>query len=268
MDTPAAASVLRWRDGRLDPLDYCDMTDTRVLVADSWLVEDSGVLALELHRGRFVAAIPPVVAEALDVDAFWTAALAAIPSAGAWFPRVELQDRAGSPLLVLRVRSAPARTRSVVLSTAAGPDVRRAPRVKGPDLERMSQLRVSAQRQGAGEAVILSPDGFVVEGAYSALLWWRGELLCRPPDDLARIDSVTARCVLGLATALGVDTTEDAAGPADLDGCEIWALSALHGIRIVTAWIDGPSPAEEPGRLETWRRRLGRLSRPVATLAG
>ena len=37
----------------------------------------------------------------------------------------------------------------------------------------------------------------------------------------------------------------------------------LHGIRIVTGWIDGPAPAEEPGRLALWRGRLDRLRRPV-----
>ena len=47
------------------------------------------------------------------------------------------------------------------------------------------------------------------------------------------------------------------------DGTELWALSALHGIRIVTAWVDGPSLAEKPGRLAQWRTRLDALRKPV-----
>ena len=36
-------------------------------------------------------------------------------------------------------------------------------------------------------------------------------------------------------------------------------LAALHGPRIVTHWVDGPEPAELPGRLMLWRERLARL---------
>ena len=127
----------------------------------------------------------------------------------------------------------------------------------------MLRIRTEVQKQGADEAVILSPDGYVVEGAYSGLLWWRGDILCGPPAELARVDSVTARTVLTLATALGLDTHEEAVTPAELDGTEVWVLSALHGIRIATAWIDGPSLAEQPGRLATWRARLDRPRRPL-----
>jgi hypothetical protein len=51
--------------------------------------------------------------------------------------------------------------------------------------------------------------------------------------------------------------------PAELDGTELWALSALHGIRIVTSWVDGPQLAEQPGRLATWRTRLDALRKPL-----
>ena len=105
--------------------------------------------------------------------------------------------------------------------------------------------------------------GFVAEGAFSALLWWRGDVLCSPAPELERVDSVTARSVITLATALGVDVYSEAVAPDDLDGLEVWALSALHGIRIVTGWIDGPALAEEPRRLATWRSRLDRLRKPL-----
>jgi len=38
-------------------------------------------------------------------------------------------------------------------------------------------------------------------------------------------------------------------------------VSALHGIRLVTAWIDGPALAERPGRAALWRSRLEALTR-------
>ena len=151
-----------------------------------------------------------------------------------WFPRVELQSRSGAPLLVFRLRSAPERERSVVVATAPAPDPRTAPWTKGPDLATMLRLRTDVQSLGAGEAVILDDDGFVVEGAYSSLVWWRGSILCTPPDDFGRVPSVTARSLLTLASALGTETFAEAVTPAELDGVELWALSALHGPRIVT----------------------------------
>jgi hypothetical protein len=48
-----------------------------------------------------------------------------------------------------------------------------------------------------------------------------------------------------------------------LDGTELWSLSALHGIRIVNRWVDGPGTAELPGRLQQWRDRLDALRRPI-----
>ena len=256
-------SIFRWRDGALEPLEHCDMTLTVIEAADSWLVSDGLTLGLELHRTRFMTSIPRGRYLELDVDGFWDVAIAAIPREGDWFPRVELHSRLGGPRLVFRLRSAPERTRSAVLATWRGRDPRTVPRVKGPDLDSMLRIRHDVQKKGADEAVILTPDGYVVEGAYSSLLWWRGDILCGPPAEFERVDSVTARSVLTLAAALGLDTHEEAVTPAELDGTELWALSALHGIRIATSWVDGPSLAEQPGRLATWRARLDALRRPI-----
>jgi len=257
---PPTSAIYRWHDGTLELLEYCDMSETVLIAADSWLVSEGRTLALGLHRQRFFDALPAEV----PADAFWDAAVAAIPLQGDWFPRVELQSRSGALLLVFRLRSAPTLTRSVVVATAPGPDPRTSPLVKGPDLSAMLRIRTAVQPLGAEEAVILSPDGYVVEGAYSALVWWRGSILCAPSLDLDRIDSVTARSLLGLATALGTEIFFESVTPAELDGTEIWALSALHGPRIVTGWVDGPAPAELPGRLELWRTRLAALRKPIA----
>ena len=246
-------SIFRWRDGTLEPLEYCDMTDSRIVAADSWFVTDATALALGLHRERFLAAAP-------EGAAFWDAAIASIPAEGDWFPRVEFHEPAR---YVFLLRSAPERTRSAVVATWSGPDPRTEPTVKGPDLSSMLRIRTAVQAAGADEAVILTEDGYVVEGAYSALLWWRGEILCGPPDTFDRVDSVTARSVLTLARALGIDTHEEAVTPSELDGTELWALSALHGIRIVTKWVDGPELAEKPGRLAQWRARLDALRRGI-----
>jgi branched-subunit amino acid aminotransferase/4-amino-4-deoxychorismate lyase len=259
--TTPAASLLRWRGDSLEPVDTCESGEVEIVAADSWLVVDGAVLGLELHRQRFLEALPPQWAE--RGQRFWAAAVAAIPAEGEWFPRVDLRGEGERLELQLRVRPAPERTASVVVATHRGPDPRRQPSIKGPDLGAMLRLRTEAQGVGAGEAILTSPEGYVIEGAYSALAWWRGDVLCFPAHELERIDSVTARSLETLAAALGVEILHEHATAAELDGCEVWALSALQGIRIVTGWIDGPATAEQPGRLRLWRRRLESLRRPV-----
>jgi branched-subunit amino acid aminotransferase/4-amino-4-deoxychorismate lyase len=128
----------------------------------------------------------------------------------------------------------------------------------------MVRLRTEAQRRGADEAVILSPEGHVVEGSTTSISWWEGGTLCVPDRSFARIPSITERTVVALATALGIPVEERRARPEELDGREVWALNALHGIRIATAWQGGPAGlAEEPGRLSRWRLRLDALRRPI-----
>lgn len=266
--TPAASAVYRWEHGTLELLDYCNTTEMTLEVADSWLVTEGSTLALELHRSRFLSSaaargFDPAVAETV-----WAAALAIIPRVGDWFPRIEVLSRNGAPQFLFRLRSAPARSRSIVLATAAGEDPRTVPTIKGPDLAALLRLRVEVQQRGADDAVLLSPLGFVVEGAHNALLWWRGEILCAPALEFERIDSVTAKSILTLATVLGTDIYYEAVTPAELDGVELWAVNSLHGIRIVTSWIGGPSTAEKPGRLTKWRTLLENLRQPLPVSSG
>jgi branched-subunit amino acid aminotransferase/4-amino-4-deoxychorismate lyase len=255
-------SIYRWHGGELVPLEYCDMADTAIEVADSWLVTDGTTLALGLHRDRFLGSMAADVRASTDAAAFWDAAVALIPRSGDWFPRVELQNRSGGRLLVFRLRTAPERTNNVAVTTWREADPRTAPRIKGPDLAAMTRVRTTIQPLGAGEAVLLE-SGYVVEGASSGLLWWRGDILCGPPEEFDRVDSVTVRSVLTLATALGIETYGEPVTPAELEGTELWSLNALHGIRIVTKWIDGVPLAQKPGRLPAWRARLDALRKPI-----
>jgi len=250
-------AVYQWQDSQLTEVDPQPREATPLTVADSWLVDGGKVLALNLHRQRFLDAVPATLHDV--ANDFFTAAIAQLPRAGAWFPRVEL--RGAEFFLILR--PAPERHRSAKVISFTGDDPRTTPTIKGPDIDAMGALRSGAHAHGAAEAIILSDDGYVIEGAYSAVLWWRGEILCGPPADFDRIDSVTARSALTLARALGLDTHEEAVTPTELEGTEVWILNALHGIRIVSAWVDGPELAEKPGRLTQWRTRLAALSRTI-----
>lgn len=259
----SAAVIYRWSDDGLELLDYCDMTLTQVEAVDSWLVTGGEALGLDLHRTRFMTSIPRGRYRDMDPGAFWDAALAAIPRDGNWFPRVELRTQLLRPQLLFRLREAPELKRSIVLRTHTGRDPRTAPRFKGPDLEAMTRLRTEAQKHGADDAMILDAVGHVADGSTTCIVWWRGDALCVPSNDIERIDSVTVKSMIALATALGIDVLYESVTPADLDGLEVWALNAVHGIRIVTSWVDGPSTAEQPGRVATWQKRLEALRKPL-----
>jgi len=244
-----------------------------VAAAESWLVHDGRARGLERHWARLARGC----AEAgLDPGDPRAAVERELPATGRWFPRVEV--RADGEVR-LAVRPAPPREPGVVAWIADGPDPRRAPRRKGPDLERLGALRVEAARRGAGEALIRDGDGRLLEGAYTSLLWWEGDALCAVPDDAPILDGVTRALLLGLAAADGVEVRRRRPAPVDLDGSEVWLTSALHGIRAVTGWASGASgaglceadAAVHAGaavRAPAWQARLEALALPVGPAAG
>ena len=256
-------SIYRWHGGELVDIDACDTGVESIEVADSWLVTDGSARALGLHRERFLGSMPADTRAATEAEQFWDAARALIPRTGDWFPRVELRRGSDSERLIFRLRTAPVRHNNLVEATWLDADPRTVPRIKGPDLEAMTRMRTTAQARGATEAIILTGDGYVVEDSHGGLLWWRGDILCGPPADLDRVNSVTVRSVLALAAALGVETYAEAVTPGEIADTELWSLNALHGIRIVTRWIDGPPLAQLPGRLALWRARLDALRKPI-----
>jgi branched-subunit amino acid aminotransferase/4-amino-4-deoxychorismate lyase len=212
--------------------------------ADSWLVVDGRARAVDRHWARFTAACER------DLTEFRAEVERAIPASGRWFPRVELHDDGE---LAFQVRPAPQREPTVT-AWIADADPRRAPRVKGPDLERLAALRLRAQAHGAGEALIADAEGRLLEGAYTSLLWWDGDALCAVPDDAPILPGITRALLIELAG--GVELRRPA--PGELAGRETWLVSALHGIRAVTRWVGGLEPGEA-ARAAAWQRRLESL---------
>lgn len=256
----AAAHALAYDGARFSPV----ATPTRdPLVADSLLVVDGGAIGWAMHVERFVAS---VAAQGGDADVAARAAAAvpdAVPASGAWFPRLDWPHPADGDAPVLLVRPAPTRARRARVRTAEA-DPRSTLDVKGPDLTALGALRAHARGEGADEAAIVV-DGAIVDGATSAIVWWRGDVLHVPPSHLARVDSVTARQVRALAAARGARVVEQRATPASLAHAETWIVNALHGVRGVTAWAepDGTHHAlASPDRADAWHAALERLRRP------
>ena len=226
---------------------------TELLAADSWLVDHGRVRAVERHWGRFSAACREhgVAPEALA--ALRAHVESAVPPEGRWFPRVEL--RADGELAV-RVRPAPPRESTIVAWLADVPDPRRAPRRKGPDLERLAALRERAAAHGAGEAILVDTGQRLLEGAFTSLLWWEEGTLCTVPDDAPILPGVTRGLLIELAGERDVPVEQRRPLPQELADRETWLVSALHGIRAVTRWADGDPRAGDARRAGAWQRLL------------
>jgi branched-subunit amino acid aminotransferase/4-amino-4-deoxychorismate lyase len=254
-----SGQLLRWGPGGgLRP----STRDTgALLAADSWLVASGAARGLSRHQDRFTAACSPLVGAA-ELGAFWSAVRAVLPTRGHWFPRVELVAD-GGPRLQVRVRVAPPIRDRVVVWVHDGPDPRRHPRRKGPDLKRLAGVRARAEAAGAGEALLTTGDGVVVEGATSSVLWWESGVLCAPSPRLRVLDGVTSGLIQAMAAGAGVRVRHRQAKLADLGGREVWVVNALHGIRPVTAWIGADLPAGPAVRAPQWREWLAAQSAPV-----
>jgi branched-subunit amino acid aminotransferase/4-amino-4-deoxychorismate lyase len=233
-----------------------------LLAADSWLVADGRVRALDRHWARFGATCTERGVDARALAAFRARVEAEVPGDGRWFPRVELRA-AGE--LAFQVRPAPPREPAVVAWIVDVPDPRRAPRRKGPDLERLAALRERAAAHGAGEAVIADGDGRLLEGAFTSLLWWEGERLCVVADEAPILPGITRALLVDLARDREVRVEQRRPLPEDLAGRETWLVSALHGIRAVARWADGGPSAGATRRAEAWQRLLEGLATGQST---
>ncbi|MGH3757430.1 aminotransferase class IV [Actinophytocola sp.] len=226
------------------------------LVVDSWLVEDGAVRGLEHHFDRFHAAATGIagVAAAVVVD-FLASVPSRLPTTGSWFPRVEAWP---DGRLALWVRPAPPRAATTRLWVPPGPDPRRVPGAKGPDLTALAALRERAVRAGADDAVLWAPDGAVLEAAHAALLWWRDGALCRPPS--TTLPSVTVALLEEVARQSRVPLRRERCAVDELADRPVWTANALHGLR----HAEGPSLPNYGGQsFAWWRAELEATARPL-----
>jgi len=249
-----------YSEGQLQPL--ASTHSETLTVADSWLVADGSTVALERHFARFsdgLAADPTARAELVK---FFNAAIATIPRVGNWFPRIEYRaDCPSGERLFFRLREAPELTETVTLWSFPEPDPRQQPETKGPDLSLCQQLRRAANLHGADEAVLLDEDGFIADGALSAVLWWREDVLCAPDESTRWLPSITRQLALEMAEQAGFSVRLERAQPGDLSDCEVWSLSSLQGIRGVTHWSG--VEIRQPTRFGSFRKRLQLLAKPI-----
>ena len=261
----AESTVFEFTGSDLGPLTQTHAVREAVVVADSWRVVEGHVVGLDHHLERFRRSVERVAPEAVSsLEGFIHAALSHIPPAGEWFPKIECVAISNSHVFRFHHRVAPEALTTAVLATASH-DPRTSPLVKGPDLDALMALRRDVAPAGATEAVILSPEGFIAEGAYSSIIVWPpgAENMWVVADGIPRIPSVTEGMVNGIARSHNIPVLGKKMRPEELDGHAVWVVSALHGIREATSWVAGPQLAPSSNLVQAWNRLLRETSAPL-----
>jgi 4-amino-4-deoxychorismate lyase len=102
-----------------------------------------------------------------------------------------------------------------------------------------------ARRRGADDAVFVSSDGLLLEGATSSLLVRSGGLLWTPGARIGVLDGTTQANAFRYAESLGLETGHRLAGPAELESAEAaWLVSSVRRAVPIRA-VDGrPLPVD------------------------
>ena len=107
-----------------------------------------------------------------------------------------------------------------------------------------------AQRDGADDALLLSLEGWVLEGPTFAVLWVSGGQLHTAPVELGIVDSISRRTVLELAQSAQIPVVEQAR-PLDhlLDADEVMVCSSVRPLlaikRVADRTFAGPTPIRD-----------------------
>ena len=235
-------------------------SNEKVLIADSFLVQDGKVRSLQLHIDRFLRGLELKTSELKDsFNLFFEQAIALIPRTGRFFPRIEVQDL-DKPTFVFTLRDAPKQLGAATLWTYPIPDPRADLSVKGPELALGTELRALAHLEGADEAILLNSYGEVSEGALSSLVWWRGDVLCAPSNEIPWLESVTRQEIFQIAESMGIQTMLEHRRPEELVGHELWLLSSLQGIRVVTNWLEVSDDFAEGKHVSAFEKRMQLLA--------
>lgn len=257
-------AVFEFTDSGFAPVPEEEVSAYRTLVSDSWLVTDGRTVAWDHHVHRFFASVlSETKVDQETLRAFIAEVHARTPHTGRWFPRVEVVSHSEGERLRYRHRSAPRAEATAILARAPH-DPRTRPLVKGPDLTKLLALRGAVAPNGATEAIIVDAKDRIIEGAYSTVLVWpadTAELVVITPS-IPRLPSVTEAVLLNIARDQGVKIREDLLSVSDLENAEVWVVSALHGIRLATAFVDGPALNSTPERSAQWQEWWHRCAQP------
>lgn len=246
-------TLLRWSGSELSPVDGAPQSP--LLAADSWLVQDGATRGRDAHWARFGGWARELGVAPGSLERFRIAVEDVMPRSGRWFPRLEVVEGGH---VQLRLRPAQPIVSQVRVAVGPAGDPRVRPRWKGPDIPLLLELRAQAVAAEADELLLCDDEGRLVEGAFTALLWWEKETLCTTPQDRT-LPSVTRALLLAIARERGVPVMVRSPLPEEIAAGETWLVNAAHGLQTVTAW-DG-KPAGPAPRAGIWRAALDARAR-------
>lgn len=170
-----------------------------------------------------------------------------------------IDRQAASPPSVLILARPTIRSRAIQAIRACrahGDAHRPMPSVKSIGYLGSALARLAAREQGCDEALVVSPDGHVLEGANSTIFARLGNVLVTPRLDGTILPSVTRRIVLELARADGIATKQASIRWDELLAArEVLSVGSVREIAAVVA-VDGlPIGNGRPG---AFGRRLFR----------
>lgn len=236
----------------------------KLLVADSWLVADGRVRALYLHQQRFLSSCLKLAGVDRDILIdFWNQAIGSLPKTGLWFPRIELTGNIHQPTFLFRIRKAPDIHSDIRLIEWKNGDFRKMPRHKGPDLAKLIAARKNIVEEGADEALLMTPKRFLLEGLTTSILWWEAGTLCTTPFSRRILPGITCQLIRTIAEAEKVPFACRFRRPEELNGREVWAVNALHGIRRVVNWEKSPFKTSCHIDPENWRQKLDQFTEMI-----
>lgn len=273
--------------------------EPRLLVADSFRVRQhpttgrAEVRGWSRHLDRFSRAVGEVCASEIsasctsgtehspissraELESFLHESARRIAAFGEGFPRLEVWRDAEGIRFSLSLRPAPPLGDSLEMHTA--PDILLDhPGRKGPNIGRLRELN----RTLGAEALLLDTAGNALEGATTSLVWWEPGASTphfvaspQPASEHApgnRVPSITESLVRDAVHVIGQvpgwsGTARIDSGlvpPARLVEFEVWAVNALHGIRVVTT-IDGQKTLPpHRDRLDRFKTELDQSWEPV-----
>ena len=155
---------------------------------------------------------------------------------------------------VLTLSPPPQRPHTQSLEPQTAPWIRPLDTFEGAGAKTMSYLPNMAAtrravRDGADDALLVSLEGWVLEGPTFAVLWGVAERLYAPPVELGIVDSISRRTVLELARAEGIEVVAE---PRPLDHLlaadEVMICSAVRPLLPIRRVADHDYAAVTPVR--------------------
>ncbi len=121
------------------------------------------------------------------------------------------------------------------------------PRIKSLNYLNNILAKLEARQAGADEALLLNPQGYVVEGTAENLFIVRDGRLLTPPVSDGALDGITRGLVLELCESLGLSAGELSLTPYDVHTADEAFLCGTGAELLPVRSVDGREMARTPG---------------------